>query len=232
MKFWNKDKSPITAGFEATEEEMKRLCNPQQPIDEWIWVSGFKATCNDLTCNDFQYELGKLHIFDGSEIELCKTGFHFCENFPHTLGYYSFNGKNRFFRVQGLVKKVAYEDMETKVGNFASSFGDRYDSKLVAKEILFTQELSFEDLRPLILQHFPLIETEEEYKSLATISYDDFVKVKFVEKIKELGIGELFANLLCEETKRPEAILKYATALVSENISKDILVYLLTKRVQ
>lgn len=41
-------------------------------------VIGYKGFNSDLTCRDFQYEIGKTFIHDG-DIELCREGFHFAK---------------------------------------------------------------------------------------------------------------------------------------------------------
>ena len=42
-------------------------------------MKGYKGFDNDLKCRGFQYEVGKTYECEG-EIELCKNGFHFCED--------------------------------------------------------------------------------------------------------------------------------------------------------
>ena len=42
---------------------------------------------SDMTCKGFQYELGKEYILEG-ELEICKGGFHFCQNPFDCLEYY------------------------------------------------------------------------------------------------------------------------------------------------
>jgi hypothetical protein len=61
---------------------------------------GYKAFNPDLTCKGFQYEIGKTYKFDG-EIEICKAGFHFCENIADCFAYYS-SLHTRFARVEAL----------------------------------------------------------------------------------------------------------------------------------
>src|SRR3990167_8786012 len=50
-------------------------------------IKGYKAFNKGLTCQEFKYEVGKKYIHEG-DIELCKKGFHFCENPLDTLDYY------------------------------------------------------------------------------------------------------------------------------------------------
>ena len=50
-------------------------------------IKGYKAYKKGLTCNNFQYEVGKEYKYDG-DIEICNSGFHFCENPLDVLNYY------------------------------------------------------------------------------------------------------------------------------------------------
>ena len=48
---------------------------------------GYKGFNKDLTCRGFQYEIGKEYEHTG-KIELCKGGFHFCQNIADILSFY------------------------------------------------------------------------------------------------------------------------------------------------
>jgi len=65
-------------------------------------VKGFKGFNNKLQCTPdgkvFQYEVGKAYTHSGDP-QLCKSGFHFCENPFDIFGYYSPTG--RFAEVEG-----------------------------------------------------------------------------------------------------------------------------------
>jgi len=50
-------------------------------------IKGFKAFNKGLKCQGFQYKVGKEYKHEG-DIELCKKGFHFCENPLDVLNYY------------------------------------------------------------------------------------------------------------------------------------------------
>ena len=87
-------------------------------------VKGYKGFDKNLRCRDFQYEIGK--EYETERAELCKEGFHFCEN-PHgVLSYYSAGEGNRFAVVE------ASEVSDEK--------GD--DSKRVSKRISVKAEIS------------------------------------------------------------------------------------------
>lgn len=61
-------------------------------------MSGYKATNGDLTCQGFQFEIGKWHEIDG-EIKLCERGFHFCVHPSGVYCYYS-NPDTRVFKIE------------------------------------------------------------------------------------------------------------------------------------
>ncbi|MCR8918390.1 hypothetical protein NW212_09660, partial [Bacteroides sp. ET225] len=87
-------------------------------------VKGYKGFDKNLRCRDFQYEIGK--EYETERVELCKEGFHFCENPHDVLSYYSAGKGNRFAVVE------ASEVSDEK--------GD--DSKRVSKRISVKAEIS------------------------------------------------------------------------------------------
>lgn len=50
-------------------------------------MKAYKGFKRDMTCRGFQYEEGKTYVEE--KAELCKSGFHACENPLDTFGYYS-----------------------------------------------------------------------------------------------------------------------------------------------
>ena len=92
--------------------------------EKGVIVKGYKATDENMKCRGFQFELGKWYEHDG-EIELCKSGFHFCE---HPSGPWSFYSSGRLFSVEAeyVVK----------------SEGPGADLKHVAKRIRFVSEVA------------------------------------------------------------------------------------------
>lgn len=48
---------------------------------------GYKATYNMVAHNDFVYEVGKTYVHDG-KIEICSSGFHYCNNMEDVLRFY------------------------------------------------------------------------------------------------------------------------------------------------
>ncbi|MBK9272778.1 MAG: hypothetical protein IPM48_14430 [Saprospiraceae bacterium] len=56
-------------------------------------MKGFKAFDKDFKCNGFQYKEGETYEHKG-KVELCKSGFHFCENPLDVLNYYNLTDCN------------------------------------------------------------------------------------------------------------------------------------------
>ena len=73
-------------------------------------MKGYKMMESDMTCKGFQYEIGKEYILEG-ELEICKGGFHFCENPFDCLKYYdNIKGDKRLFLVEALGEVITEGD--------------------------------------------------------------------------------------------------------------------------
>ena len=77
-----------------------------------IEVIAYKGMKSNMTCRNFQYEVGKTYKAD--KAELCKCGFHACLNPLDVLDYYLEEG-SRYYKVKlsGEITKCGFED--TKV---------------------------------------------------------------------------------------------------------------------
>ena len=67
-------------------------------IKEEKVIKAFKGFNKDLTCRDFQYEVGKEYSHIG-EVSVCKMGFHACVNPFDVLSYYG-DIDNRYCEVE------------------------------------------------------------------------------------------------------------------------------------
>lgn len=70
-------------------------------------IIGYKAFDKDLACRGFQYEAGKTYELEG-KLEICKIGFHFCENLADCFKYYPTN--SRIAEVIALGKIITQDD--------------------------------------------------------------------------------------------------------------------------
>ena len=61
-------------------------------------IKAYKGFNTDLTCRDFQYEVGKEYEQKG-KMEACENGFHACENPMDVFGYYPPNN-SRYCEVE------------------------------------------------------------------------------------------------------------------------------------
>ena len=72
-------------------------------MDNGKKIKGYKGFNPDMTCRDFQYEVGKEYETD--KAKACEAGFHFCKNPFDVWGYYPPCGEggrlNRFCEVEG-----------------------------------------------------------------------------------------------------------------------------------
>ena len=87
-------------------------------------MKAYKGFNKDLTCRGYQYEVGKTHIYEG-DIQICKKGFHACENPLDVLDtdYCSIDNKFCEVEVDGDIQKE--------------------DKKLVCSSIKLTAEIGF-----------------------------------------------------------------------------------------
>lgn len=118
--------------------------------EKWIWVDGYKATHDDMTCHgEYKYDIGKQHDMpEDAEIKVCDSGFHFCLDLGDVFNYYGIGGGNRFFKVSALVRESDYEkcrkDKESLPGIIFNPFYKT--DKLAAKSIIFTREISADEV--------------------------------------------------------------------------------------
>ena len=100
-------------------------------------IIGYKGFDKNLQCRGFQYEVGKEYECKDS-IELCNSGFHFCENPQEVLWYYSAGNGNRFAIVEA-------SGVSDERGN---------DSKRVAKKLEVKAEISVFELCKIAVSVF------------------------------------------------------------------------------
>lgn len=201
---------------ETIEEEVKE--EPKKPVEEWIWVEGFKATEADMKCRDYQYVLGEQHRMpEDAEINECESGFHFCKYLDDVFTYYSIGDGHRYFKVRALVRKEDYE----RYGKYTKDYelykqynpdyyccytGRRYVDKLVAKAIIFDRELTPDEILERGINLNDDVWTDE-YKRLAlSIGIDNAIDRMKTDSLVQLGFSQTFAQLIIDEDKYETAI--------------------------
>ena len=77
-------------------------------------IKAYKAFNSDLTCKDFQYEVGKEYHHKG-KLELCESGFHACPKLVDCFRFYPFREAETRVAEVLVWGKVEYEDVGVKL---------------------------------------------------------------------------------------------------------------------
>ena len=72
-------------------------------------IKAYKAFNEDLTCRDFQYEIGKTYTMDEKPIP-CERGYHACPELEDVFGYYNPTNKIRICEVEMNGINIKHED--------------------------------------------------------------------------------------------------------------------------
>lgn len=199
LKEWNKNK------IEKAIKEAKELDNaheltykPTPTEEEWVWVEGYKGTDRNMCCRDFQYEMNKqFDMPEDTEIKECENGFHLCLTLNDTFKYYRVVDGNRFFKVKALVRKVDEEKYGTTLRDGWGFVIGECD-KLVAKSIIFLEELTIDE----IIDAIGGIDLPEQYKPLVIedgtkYAYDNYN----IDTLVEDGYSKPFATHIVKSNK-------------------------------
>lgn len=203
---------------EAKEETPK-------PVEEWIWVTGYKGTDKDMKCRDYQYEMNKcFDIPDNAEVETCTYGFHLCKNLKDVYRFYPIGDGNRFFEVKALVRK---EDSEAYISGNGQTviFKNGHAcivnglNKLAAKSIIFVRELSIDE----ILEHVNDISdwSDDDKRLIIDVGIAKARLTVNSRKLVEVGYSETFAKIIATDDKFDIA---YAVG-TQEDLSMDMKVW-------
>ena len=74
---------------------------------------GYKGFDKNFRCRDFQYQVGETYRHDG-DLDVCKSGFHFCDTPLAVLEFYPPVDENRFALVEATGKILSTDDDEHK----------------------------------------------------------------------------------------------------------------------
>ena len=106
----------------------------------------FKGFDTNLTCRDFQYEIGKSYVTD--KAQLCEEGFHACTNPLDVFAYYN-PAESRFCEVEldGIVK------------------GESNDSKQAGTKITIIREIDIIEYNQLCAEYTKTHATNKEHQT-------------------------------------------------------------------
>lgn len=267
------NESSIVSNMSTKRFFEKHFKIDELPDDEYIWVEGYKGTNSEMMCRDYQFELNKEYTIEG-EPKICSNGFHFCIELKDVFDYYTFdtikNYHNRYFKVKCLVKKEDY--IRSKFGYL--SFDEQgYDSyhwsmrgrrdynpervesfkvklkrtdKLVAKSVVFLEELGYNDFKEIFKNNEIPISNERAFMKIKNdnISVYDYV---LIEKKAELGkyLSTTLATVVVNDVEKAflashhdmrgalvkidNRLNKLIGLLETEEVSKEMALYLFMK---
>ena len=142
-------------------------------------VIAYKGMEFNMTCRNFQYEVGKTYKTD--KVELCERGFHACLNPREVLDYYSRDNSSRYFKVllSGEITKC-----------------DKSDTKVAATEITILEEINIDDI-------IKITEWWKNYNVLYLLYYQEDVvivqraddKYNYIDKNGKIISDEWFYNV-------------------------------------
>lgn len=156
-----------------------------------------------MKCRDFQYEIGKEYsLLIDEEPIICEKGFHLCLKLNDVFRYYDICNNNRFFKVKALVEKKEVEKQTTASNPLFWGGAVWQSDKLVAKSIIFIEEVSIDEIfKEARADYLPI-----EYKQKALeIGITKTNKCYHKALLESCGYNEELAEYLLEAGKYPIA---------------------------
>ena len=183
-----------TIDLEKVKAPIEETPSPTPKLEEeWVWVEGYKGTDFNMCCRGYQYELGvQYNMPEGAKIEECKNGFHLCLYLSDICNnFYRIGNGNRFFRVKALIRKSDKDKYHRHIqfdnGQYITT---GVIDKLVAKSIIFTSELTYDE----ILKNTDAEDLTDEYKKMAIYtSVETAVNEYQLNTLLEDGYSKPFA---------------------------------------
>lgn len=200
-------------------------------IEEWIWVEGYKGTDDKMRCyGDYQYEMNKQFDIElGTTAKECVNGFHLCLELSDVFDYYAARKKNKFFKVKALVRKEDYDNY----GKFETTgmFGmGHYHTKLVARSIIFTEEVLIDELcnaiRVSYAKHLPYDISDKHIKMIYESGLDYALEVYWRDTLVKDGYSEAFAHYLVTHKSASTAEKAHALSTITD-MSMDVKVLII-----
>lgn len=178
--------------FNANDAWAGLICADKPKTDdkgeeEWVWVTGYKGTNKNLVCRDYQFEIGKQFDMPADQpIKMCSSGFHFCDKISKVFNHYSVTNGNRFFEVKALIRRWK------KDGYYMT---EQSGDKMVAKSIIFTRELTIDEIFDNLKDFRVTKDWTTEQKELARqTSVMEVCRSIEIEELIELGYSDAFAT--------------------------------------
>ena len=169
---------------------------------------GFKAMNADMTCRDFQFELGKPYQIDNKmPLNLCsESGFHFCLNFEDVFDYYNWN-TSRVFKIK----------TEAKV---LTEYNKSITKEITILEEVTKQDIDFKKLKTDNAKNFYEISLEDNEETIFNKFKDDKdleIRLAVVDKLSD---EKLIFNTFEDDEN------EYVRLAVVQKLSDEKLIYL------
>ena len=182
--------------------------------EKYVWIEGYKGTDKDMKCNGYQYEFGKIHVYEGTP-KLCEAGFHFCKQLDNVFHYYPIGNNHRYFKV-----RAKYNPKANPLPGLSSILFN--SDKEVAIEIEFLEELDITET--IMSQFFGVIKRQITGKGFSTLDKnitDRFLENKdyYINKIKssEASYKSIVDDIISETLTK-----YYSPALVSFMVNNSL----------
>ena len=193
---------------------------------------GFKAMNPNMTCRNFQFELGKTYQIDNEmPLKLCsESGFHFCLNFEDVFDYYNWHA-SRVFKIKSetevltrsnksitkeitILEEVALEKMNLK--------------QLKTKDSKLFMINNFRDEK-LIFNTFKSDEDEDVRKAVVNKLSDENLIYSFKDdedwKVRKAVVNKLSDENLIFDTFKDDEFLSIREAVVEKLSDEKLISY-------
>src|SRR5574344_407280 len=148
-------------------------------------MRGYKFMESDMICRGFQYEIGKEYSLEG-ELEICRNGFHFCENPFDCLKYYdNIKGDKRLFLVEalGIVVNGDNKSVTNKIK--------------IIKEIPDIENFFDENINNFVVDYYILINNQKLSEEFIEKYCDKIIDWYYISKYQKLS--EKFIEKHCDK---------------------------------
>ena len=168
-------------------------------------MRGYKMMESDMTCNGFQYEIGKEYFLEGN-LKICRNGFHFCKNPFDCLEYYdNIEGDKRLFLVEALGEVITKDNksvtnkikiieeikdiekfFDENINNFEVDWDDISEYQTLSEEFIekYSDKVNWDDISEYQKLSEDFIEKHSDKVDWFCISRYQKLSEKFIKKYK------------------------------------------------